>query len=185
MEEVRPRLQRLHLGAGAQGELGNTNEMHKSFTQRDQSHTSRSKWPSVGESLSPAASCVFLPSQSDPPDLVGIWNKFISLGQFFFFLHHNTRYSYVCPFPGFIEFGSSHSDGVLFAFPSWFMSSAFLIQAFLNDLFKQHRREVSPDKLEEYTDTMVGTHSLSSWGVYVTAGGWGVMRFSVMKASLF
>lgn len=49
------------------------------------------------------------------------------------------------------------------------MLSAFLTQAFLNDLFKQHHKEVSSDKLEEYTDTMVGTRSLFPWGVYITA----------------
>lgn len=36
-------------------------------------------------------------------------------------------------------------------FSSWF----FFSQAFLKDLFQQHDKEVSPDKLEEYTDAMV------------------------------
>lgn len=31
----------------------------------------------------------------------------------------------------------------------------FLLQAFLGDLFQQHHKDVSADKLEEYTDTMV------------------------------
>uniref|UniRef100_A0A3P9J144 EF-hand domain-containing protein n=1 Tax=Oryzias latipes TaxID=8090 RepID=A0A3P9J144_ORYLA len=39
--------------------------------------------------------------------------------------------------------------------------SAQELKAFLKDLFEQHHREVSSDKLEEYTDAMVGfTHML-------------------------
>lgn len=40
-----------------------------------------------------------------------------------------------------------------------FWSFVYAFQAFLGDLFQQHHKDVSADKLEEYTDTMVALYS--------------------------
>lgn len=40
-----------------------------------------------------------------------------------------------------------------------FGSFVYAFQAFLGDLFQQHHKDVSADKLEEYTDTMVALYS--------------------------
>lgn len=42
--------------------------------------------------------------------------------------------------------------------------SCVLLQGFLQDLFLQHGKTITPKKLEEYTDTMVTGSEVGIWG---------------------
>lgn len=138
MEEVRHRLQWLHICAGAQGELASTNQMINFHTTEAIALPGGwGGWPWGGEWPWPSAAplCPMSPCRPWAPDgWKPEWMKWT-------FLNTTTR------------------GNLMFLRPT-LMWSAFLPQAFLGDLFSKHQKEVSSEKLEEYTDTMVGTPAL-------------------------
>lgn len=103
-------------------------------------------------------SCSSLPYVALPP-LSSRWMK-TWVDEMNFSEHHDSLHSYSCSRPNCVAFIWQITRGNLTFLGPTLMRSAFLPQAFLGDLFSKHQKEVSSEKLEEYTDTMVGTPAL-------------------------
>lgn len=58
--------------------------------------------------------------------------------------------------------------------------SCVFLQGFLQDLFLQHGKTITPKKLEEYTDTMVTGREVWDW-----VGGWVVSSLAYLHSGMF